>query len=318
MKTILRSFIVVLFIIGASCKKDNNDKNTAGGYTVATLPGTFISPLRVSVDATGNVYVTDATNRIGKISTSGSVNYSFSGNGDYGMVDGSFASASFWAPDGLANDASGNIYVADVGNNSIRKILPDGSVTTLAGGGNGNAGYVDGNVDIARFNHPYGVALDGSGNIYVADRDNKKIRKINKAGVVSTLVPEHTFSDPYAIACDAAGNVFVGEYNRILKISTEEEVSAYGQQNIDYYPTGIASDNHGNVFYVDRVYSSIGKILPSGENILIAGWRLHGGYADGDGDVAQFNAPMGIAADAHGNIYVADFGNNKIRKITLK
>ena len=322
MKTILRFLCVILFFVGASCKKDINDKNVSAGYTVSTLPGTFAAPLRVSVDAGGNIYVTDATeNRIMKISANGSVNYSFSGNGDWGMADGTSTSATFWRPEGLANDAAGNIYVADVGNNSVRKILPDGSVSTLAGGGNGGEGYVDGSCAIARFNHPQGVAVDAAGNIYVADSENQKIRKITTTGQVSTLAPEHPFAgSPYAIACDGAGIVYVGGYNQILKISLAGQVSTIGQQGVDYYPTGVAADNQGNVFYVNRLYNCIGKISASGGTTIIAGsnntWEP--GYADGDGDVARFSGPMGIALDAHGNIYVTDWGNKKIRKIEMK
>lgn len=320
MKTIFRFFAVVLLLAGASCKKDkDNGNNISPRYIVSTLPGTFVAPRGVSVDAVGNVYLTDATNRIAKISANGSVNNSFSGNGNWAMVDGAAASASFWGPEGLATDAAGNVYVADAGNNSIRKILPDGSVTTLAGGGNGGAGYVDGNTSVARFNLPQGVAVDDANNIYVADSYNKKIRKITSAGEVSTLPPEETFSwNPYGIACDGAGNLFVSKYNLIIRISAAGQVSSFGPTDGNYYPTTLAVDKQGNVFYLDAVLNSIGKFSPSGARTIIAHWSFEGGFADGDADVARFNAPVGIAVDVHGNIYVADMGNDKIRKIALK
>lgn len=319
MSRVLQVLIAGLLLISPACKKEkiNNNNNKSVTYTVTTLPGKFTSALNVAVDAAGNIYVTDAaTNRIGKISANGSVNYSFSGNGSEGTQDGPPATASFDWPWGLATDAHGNIYVADEVSCRIRKILPDGSVTTIAGSA---PGYVDGDISIARFNHPYGVALDASGQIYIADRDNKKIRRISTAGVVSTLASQVVFSDPTALATDRVGNLFVGDFYIIRKISIDGQVSIVGKPGENYYPTGLAVDSRGNVFYVNRLYNSIGMISPSGAVTTIAGGgSVEGGFADGNGNVARFNAPMGLALDTQGNIYVADFGNDKIRKISSK
>ena len=317
MKKIYLSFIIGSLFLSISCKKENNTDNIASKYTVSTLPGSFTGPVAVAVDASGNVYVTDGSNRIGKINTNGSVNYSFSGNGAYAMIDGPAQTASFWAPWGVVNDEQGNIYVADNGNNSIRKVSADGSVITIAGGGNGNPGYVNGDLSLARFNHPYGIAMDATGQIFITDKDNKKIRKISTSGVVTTVANEFLFSDPLAISVDASGNIYVGDFHLIRKISVNGTVSTVGEPGSYYAPTGLATDRGGNLYFVNRVNNTINMFSPSATLTKIAG-DISGGFADGDGDVAKFAAPMSIALDAAGNIYVADFGNNKIRKITLK
>ena len=317
----MKKSIVVLMagviISTLSCKKEDTGNNDASKYTVSTLPGRFVGPLGITVDGFGNVYVTDANNRITKINKDGSLNYSFSGNGNYAMVDGNAQSASFWAPWGLAIDGVGNIYVADAGNNSIRKVLPEGSVNTITGGGNGSPGYINGDVSIARFNHPHGVAVDASGSIYVTDKDNKKIRKITTAGVVSTIADEFIFSDPLAITTDAGGNVYVGDFHIMRKISPGGQVTDVGEPGSYYAPTGMICANNGNLFFINRVNNTINMITPAGKLTKIAGDAV-GGYADGDANTARFDSPMSLAIDASGNIYVTDFGNNVIRKIALK
>lgn len=322
MKKIIIYLIIGLPVFWLACKKENksdNNDNIASKYTVTTLPGIFTGPLALTADATGNIYVTDASNRIGKISANGSVTYSFSGNGAYAMVDGPSQTASFWTPWGLAFDGQGNIYVADVGNNSIRKVLANGSVTTVSGGGNSNAGYVNGDISIARFNFPHGIAVDASGQIFITDKGNKKVRKISTSGLVSTVANEFEFSDPLAITVDPTGNIFVGDFHLIRKISSNGQVSTVGQPGSYFAPTGLAADKAGNLFFVNRVNNSIYMFSPSGNMTKIAGnGSSEGGYIDGDGNDAQFSSPMSIALDVSGNIYVADFGNNRIRKIFLK
>ena len=208
--------------------------------TVSTLAGrdydnadgqgasaSFIDPLGVAVDASGNVYVA-AANRIRKITASGTVT-TLAGS-DFGYAEGQGASARFYGPIGIALDGSGNVYVADSGNHRIRKITASGTVTTLAG--SGIKGYADGQGSSASFNNPTGVAVDGNGNVYVADSENHRIRKITPNGTVTTLAGSGTagstngnlttasFSSPTAVAVDGEGNVYVGEgAHRIRKIT---------------------------------------------------------------------------------------------------
>jgi len=157
----------------------------ANGYADgAKESAEFSNPTGMVVDAQGNIYVSDSfNNRIRKIATDGTVS-TLAGNGIAGYVDSKDGEPEFYAPQGLAIDASGNIFVADFGNNVIRKITPSGTVSTYAG--NGVAGFVDGAaLNVAAFNGPSGLAFDTKGNLFVADQNNNMIRKISAAGGVS-------------------------------------------------------------------------------------------------------------------------------------
>lgn len=206
------------------------------------------------------------------------------GNGALGFVDGAAADARFYQPTGLAFDATGNLYVADAENHRIRKITTDGTVSTFAG--SASPGYVDGTGGAAKFYSPRAVAVDAAGNVYVADGGNHCIRKITSAGVVSTLAG----SGAYGFA----------------------EGTGTGAQF--YFPKGIAVDAAGNVYVADDLNQRIRKITPTGTVSTLAGSTS--GNADGVGSTAQFSSPRGVAVDVNGNVYVADAGNSRIRKIT--
>ena len=183
----------------------------------------------MAVDSSGNVYVTDENNhRIRKITTNGVVS-TLAGTNAEGFKDGTASTAQFYYPYGVAVDSSGNVYVADSNNHRIRKITPEGVVTTFAGS---TEGFADGTGNTAQFYYPAGVAVDSSGNVYVTDNGNHRIRKITSAGVVTTFAGTGTkdFADgaantakfryPSDVAVDSSGNVYVADErdDRIRKI----------------------------------------------------------------------------------------------------
>jgi sugar lactone lactonase YvrE len=244
----------------------------------------FKNPSGVAVDESGHVYVGDVrNNRIRKISPGGIVS-TIAGERE-GAADGVGTQASLKRPMGLAVDANGNIYVADAGNHLIRKITPAGVVTTLAG--SGKPEFADGDGVSASFSSPSWVALDKNVNLYVSDFNNNRIRKITPSGVVTTLAGSETagYADGQGTAAQFKG------------------------------PSGIAVDGIGNIYVGDRGNNRIRKISPSGVVTTLAGSET-AGYADGQGKAAKFNNPTSLAVDGIGNLYVADNGNNRIRKIT--
>jgi sugar lactone lactonase YvrE len=243
----------------------------------------FNYPNGVAVDASGNVYVGGAYNyRIRKITAAGVVT-TLAGSGTQGSANGTGTAASFNLPSGVAVDASGNVYVADADNNRIRKITAAGVVTTLAGS---TYGFVNGTGMAARFSSPTGVAVDASGNVYVADQYSHSIRKVTSAGVVTTL----------------AGNGNQGSANG---------TSTAASFNV---PTGVAVDASGNMYVADQVNHRIRKITAAGVVTTLAGNTE--AFADGTGTAASFAYPNGVAVDASGNVYVGDYPNHRIRKIT--
>ncbi len=209
----------------------------------------------------------------------------FTGTGNFGKLDGGPIVASFHFPLGVTSDGAGNFYVADAGNNLIRKVNSAGVVTTFAG--SGNQGNFNATGIAASFNNPSAVAVDGTGNIYVADAGNSLIRKITPAGVVTTL----------------AGNNVPG--------SNDGTGTAASFNN----PTGITVDAAGNIYVADSGNSLIRKITLAGVVTTLAGSGTKGNL-NGTGVAASFNTPVGLAFDASGNLYVADSGNNLIRMIT--
>jgi sugar lactone lactonase YvrE len=253
----------------------------------------FNGPSGLALDKEGNVYVADGDNNlIRKISPAGKVTTLAGKYGDSGDADGQGPAAQFQGPTGVALDAKGNIYVANTHGNTVRKITPDGTVTTLAGKpGDGNALSVDGKGGAARFGEPRAIAVDGDGIIYVADEQFGTVRKIALDGTVSTL------------AGDASGAATTSKDG----VGTKAAITS---------PRGIAVDAKGNVYVADTDNNAIRKITPDGTVTTLAGKIGEAGNVDGQGADARFSGPRGLAVDKEGNIYVADSDNSLIRKIT--
>lgn len=265
----------------------------------------FWTPSGVAVDADDAVYVADSNNHaIRKITPVGTdwVVTTLAGQGQCcdpsgwllgGSVDGTGSAARFRNPTGVAVDGAGNVYVADSVNCSIRKVTPGGVVTTLAGLLGGPVGSQDGTGSGAQFNFPKSVAVDSTGNVYVADTFNNTIRKVTPAGVVTTLAGSAGSRDSYGSA-DGDG--------RAARFA---------------YPRGLAVSTAGEIFVADGNNYTIRKMTQTGTNWMVttvAGVAGTVGSKNGIGDGARFNYPHGIAADNDGNIYVADSGNCTIRQ----
>lgn len=313
----------------------------AGSGAPAYLDGTgesaaFSSPGGVAVDNSGNVYVADyRNNRIRKISRAGVVT-TLAGSGEAGSQNGPGASASFNLPLGIAADGSGNVYVADQDNSLIRKITPAGAVSTLAG--SGFRGYNDGVGPEAMFYYPSGVAVDASGNVYVADSLNNVIRKVTPAGVVTTLAgssrgnldgtgSQAQFNEPRGVAVDSTGqNIYVADTgNHSLRRVTADGVvttlagsgtagaqDGTGSASSFNSPWGLTVDGAGIVYVADYENHRMRKITPAGVVTTIAGAAP--GFRDGA--KALFSNPLGVAVNGSGMLYVADYGNNRIRAMS--
>jgi sugar lactone lactonase YvrE len=309
--------------------------------SATTEPFAFQNPQAVVADSAGNLYVVEEDNAtIRKISPAGVVADLAGKRGSLGTLDGSRGDARFSILRGIAIDKAGNLYVAD--SYRIRKITPAGDVSTLVGKA-GTPGSADGTGTQARFSIPSGIAVDDAGNVYAADMYT--IRKITSAGVVSTLAgtPRHAgsadgtganarFSDQTkGLAVDAQGNVYVADtYNNVIrKITSSGVVSTLagmagqsgatdgtGTSALFNRPHGIGIDAGGNVYVADTYNNTIRKITASGIVSTLAGVVGEHGNVDSAGGNARFNEPRGIALDGQGNVYVADSGNQTIRKVT--
>jgi sugar lactone lactonase YvrE len=257
--------------------------------TFRAAPAGAGGPQGIAAGADGAFYVTDAARHtVSRIGNAGELPIVAGKAGQLGDDNGSGAAARFDGPAGVAVDAQGNLYLADVNNHMIRKIRPDGEVGVFAGRP-GIAGSVDGPAHEARFNGPHGVAVDEAGNVYVADTDNSTIRKIASNGTVSTLAGRRGESGSQ----DGVGNGATFSF-----------------------PQDLAVDRHGNIYVADVNAHTIRRIGADGAVSTLAGMRGIPGSADGSGDVARFHFPRGIALDAAGNLYVADSNNRAIRKVT--
>ena len=263
------------------------NSSTPGSVDATGAAASFSFPNGLAVDGSGNVYVADRSNhKIRKITPAGVVT-TFAGSGSQGSTDATGTAASFRSPTSVAVDAAGNVYVTDRDNNKIRKITPMGVVTTLAGSATNTSGNANGTGTAASFNWPTGIAVDASGNnIYVADMNNNKVRKITATGEVTTLAGTGAF-----------GNV--DGPNTVARL---------------WGPRGVCIDGAGNLYVTENTHT-IRKITPAGDVSTIAGNGATGS-ANGIGTAATFASPTGIVVDASGNIYVADYQNNQIRKIT--
>ena len=251
-----------------------------------------------TVDCQGNIYLADGGNEvIHKINTSGHSSIIVNANQQYGCSgDGGLAvNATLQYPDSIATDCSGNLYIVDNSCNTVRKVNASGYISTIAGNSS-NSGYSGdgGPATSAKLNGPFGIALDPVGNIYVSDQYNNVIRKIDASGNISTVAGNHTLGGKYSGDGGLAVNAGL------------------------YAPFGIALDTVGDLYVVDNGNSVIRKINASGYISTVVGNYSLGGKYSGDGGPAvnaALSSPKAVNFDSFGNMYIADAGNNVIRKV---
>lgn len=321
---------------------------TAGSTNGAAAEARFNQPVGLAVDLDGNIFVADTENStIRKITPGGSVSTLAGLAGNFGTNDAIGGGARFYGPQAVAANNAGQIYIADSGNSTIRKITAGGLVSTFAGVG-GVSNSFDGTGSNAQFYHPEGVATDPGGNVYVADTWNHTIRKITAAGAVSTLAglagnfgatdgtnSKARFNRPTGITVDSATNVFIADSlnHTIRKITPGGTVSTIaglagvwgssdGTNNAArfYVPEGISVATNGDLYVTDSGNQTLRKISLIGTNCVVttvAGMNGFAGSADGTGSNAQFYFPAAIGFDSAGNLYLADTGNNTIRSTRI-
>jgi len=319
----------------------------SGPATLATLSG----PRGVAVDASGNLFIADTGNsRIRKVAPGGMIT-TIVGDGTQGTQGdgGPATSAHLYVPTSVAVDTSGNLFISDLNANVIRKVSASGIITAVAGGVVGGLG--DGGLATsAELDFPAGIAVDVSGNLFIADSSHNRIRKVSASGIITTVAGngEQGFSgddgsatlaqlhNPEGVAVDAFGNLFIADTSnsRVRKVSANGIIMTIagngnqftsgdgGPATSEYLsaPVGVTVDALGNLFITDIGNNRVRKVSVSGTITTVAGSAStsQGGFS-GDGGPATsalLSSPTGVAVDASGNVFIADSGNNRIREVS--
>ncbi|MDO9377181.1 MAG: NHL repeat-containing protein [Ferruginibacter sp.] len=305
------------------------------------------SPASVAVNSSGNLYICEQSNdRIRKVDANGIIS-TVAGDGTHGYGgDGGLATlAHLNGPTGVAVDLFGNIFIADGGNNRIRKVTANGIITTVAGNGSfGSSG--DGSDALsAALNNPRGVTVDPNGNLYIADYGNNRIRKVTSDGIITTIAGNGTpgyngdngsatlakLNGPNATAVDALGNVYIADANNycIRKVGTTGIITTIaGNGTLGVSGEGgpatsaqltrtecVAVDGSGNLYIADSYYGHIQKVDTLG---IITSYAGNVSKETGDGGPAtsaHLQSPTGVTVDKYGNVYIAERGSERVRKI---
>jgi len=306
------------------------------------------SPAGVAIDAAGNLYIGDRSNScVRKVSPSGIITtFAGTGVGGYSGDGGPATMAQLSFPMGVALDREGNVYVAEMLNDCVRKINTSGIISTYAGKGMPGGYTGDGGpATAAKLSLPVAVALDSAGNLYIADGGNAVIRKVNTAGIISTFAGNGTayfgedsipatvssLDDPNGVAVDNLGNVYISDNNsnRVRKVDNSgiiTTIAGNGTQGFSgdggsatlaelHGTAGITVDYFGNIYICDCDNNRIRKVNSSGIITTIAGGGIYGLGDGGPATNCELNIPTDVAVDKNGSIYIADFGNNRIRYI---
>jgi sugar lactone lactonase YvrE len=331
-----------------------NGQRGSGGDGGPATAAQLGSPTGLAVDAAGNIYIADGwNNRVRKVAAASGIITTFAGvGGVLGIGDGGPATlAALQAPSAIAFDGDGNAYVADTFNHRIRKIVPNGTITTIAGtgfSGNGSGDGDDGPATAANLTFPSGVTADAAGNVYFIDNETR-VRKISAyTGIISAFAgtvlgcpstgdggpaTSAKLCTPRTLSVDSIGNVYIGEQVKIRKVNTAGVISTIAGTGIEGGSgdgglatsaqfsgiNGLAVRENGDLFITDFSKRRIRQITFSDGKIqTVAGNGSPGGAGDGGSAAsAQFYNPAGIAVDLNGNMYVADTYNHRVRKISF-
>ena len=309
-------------------------------------------PYGVALDGAGNLYIADRrwlyNNRIRKVDSTGTIT-TVAGTGEFGFSgDGGPATeAQLNRPSGVALDGAGNVYISDDYSQRIRRVDSTGTITTIAGTGEIGFSGDGGPATAARLDNPHDVAVDGAGNLYIADTYNYRIRKVDSTGTITTIAGtgergfsgdggpavEAQLSLPYGVAVDGAGNLYIADIwnHRIRKVDSTgaiTTVAGTGELSFSgdggpateaqlYYPLGVAVDGAGNLYIADTYNERIRRVDSTGTITTIAGTGERGFSGDGGpATAARLAFPRGVALDGAGNLYIADRLNHRIRKLT--
>jgi uncharacterized protein (TIGR03437 family) len=268
--------------------------NGLAGFSGDGGPATSASldnPFDVVIDRVGNLYIADALNRrVRKVDVNGVIS-TFAGNGTDGIAGdlGPAVAAGMRTPVGLAVDPNGSIFIADALAHRVRRVTPNGIITTIAG--NGQQGYSGdgGPATLASLSRPFGLTTDTNGNLYICDEGNSRIRRVSTAGVITTFAGGGTNVNPFGIPATTAA----------LKS-----------------PVGIASDSAGSVYIADEDYGQVFRVEQSGIITRVVGTALRGSSGDGGPALlASLNTPTEVTVDREGNLYIGDTGNHRLRRV---
>ena len=307
-----------------------------GGDNGAATAGQLSYPSGVAVDNAGNLYIADSGNhRIRRVDSTGTITTVVgTGKSGFGGNGGPAVQAQLSYPAGVTVDGTDNLYIADSGNHSIRKIDATGTITTVAGTGESGFSGDGGLAVLALLSYPSGVAVDGAGNLYIADSFNYSIRKVDPTGTITTVADARGYDSSIGVAVDSVGNLYIADSHRIRKVDATGTITTVaGASDTASYagdgrpaarallrsPSGVAVDNAGNLYIADTGNHSIRKIDATGTIDTIAGGWVPGAGFRGDGGLAilaQLNYPTAVAVDSVGNLYIADSRNERIRALT--
>ncbi|MBX3014394.1 MAG: hypothetical protein KF832_22925 [Caldilineaceae bacterium] len=357
-----------LLSTGSTDNSDNSDNSTmatvTGNSLISTVAGngtadfsgdggpatsaTLDAPVGVEVDSASNLYIAVRySDRIRKVDTNGVIT-TVAGNGttDFSGDGGPATSAALNMPAGVVIDSTGNLYIADTGNNRIRKVDTNSIISTIAGNGTADFSGDGGPATSATLNNPAGVAIDSTGNLYIVDAWNNRIRKVDANGIISTIAgngtadfsgdggpaTSATLNNPTGVAVDSAGNLYIADAwnNRVRKVDVNGVITTVAGNGIldfnndegpatsvsFYAPSDVAVDSAGNLYIADSGNSTIRKVDTNGIITTVAGNGEAG--VSGDGEPAasvSLVGPVSVAVDSAGNLYIADNSTSTIRKV---